>query len=144
MRILAIDYGDRNLGLALSDPLLITAQGLGRYRSQNRRADLKYFRDLVSRHHISRIVIGLPLRMDGSAGTRAEKTREFADRLKKELGLPIVLWDERLTTHQTRRIMAGEKIRPDRKKILKDQIPAVLILSSYLESLPADADQDHD
>lgn len=142
MRILGIDYGDSNLGLAVSDPLLITAQGIGRYRSQNRRADLGHFRKLVAEYGIARIVVGLPLRMDGTSGTRAEKTREFAAWLEKNLEIPVVLWDERLTTRQTRGIMAGKKIKHDRKKILKDQIAASIILSSYLESLTQEPGND--
>jgi putative Holliday junction resolvase len=134
MRILGIDFGDRNLGLAVSDPLNITAQGIGRYQSRSRKADLAYFRGLVAEYGIGRIVVGLPLRMDGSVGTRAEATREFAEWLEKNLDLPVDLWDERLTTRETRRILAGGKASRPRKKILKDQIAATLILSGYLEN----------
>lgn len=135
MRILGIDFGDRNLGLAVSDRLNMTAQGIGRYQTRNRKADLAFFRELAAKYEIGRIVVGLPLRMDGSCGTRAEATREFADWLEKNLGLPVDLWDERLTTRETRRILAGGKASRSRKKILKDQVAATLILSGYLENL---------
>jgi len=140
MRILGIDFGDRSLGLAVSDPLLLTAQALGRYLIQNKEKDKKYFQELVSRYEISEIVIGLPLRMDGSSGTRVEKTKKFARWLERILSLPVTFWDERLTTQQALKIISGQKTDFRKKKILKDQISASLILSSYLESKKAKDD----
>ncbi len=137
MRILGIDFGDRNIGLAVSDALLLTAQAIGRYRIQNKEEDKKYFLELVSKYEISEIVIGLPLRMDGSPGTRVEKTKKFARWLERTLNLPIVFWDERLTTQQALKILSQQKIHFRKKKSLKDQISASLILSSYLESKKA-------
>ena len=134
MRVLGIDFGDRSIGLALSDKLLITAQGFGRYRLKNKEDDKKYFKELVLKYEIGEIVIGLPLRMNGSSGTRVEKTKEFARWLEKTLQLPIIFWDERLTTKQALKILGQQKIKNKRKKILKDQISASVILSSYLES----------
>jgi putative Holliday junction resolvase len=134
MRILGIDFGDRNIGLAVSDTLLLTAQAIGRYRIQNKEEDKKYFLELVSKYEISEIVVGLPLRMDGSPGTRVEKTKKFARWLERTLNLPIVFWDERLTTQQALKILSEQKIHFRKKKSLKDQISASLILSSYLES----------
>ncbi len=89
MRILGIDYGDRNIGLAISDKLYVTAHAIGRYKTKNRKADALYFKDLVKQHQVSKIVIGLPLQMDGSEGTRVEKTREFARWLEKTMGTGI-------------------------------------------------------
>jgi len=140
MRILGIDFGDRSLGLAVSDPLFLTAQGLGRYRTQNKEKDKKYFLELVSQYEIGEIVIGLPLRMDGSSGTRVEKTKKFARWLEKILSLPVTFWDERLTTQQALKIISEKKIDFRKKKTLKDQISASLILSSYLESKKAQDD----
>ncbi len=134
MRILGIDYGDKNIGLAVSDLLGITAQGLGFYRQRGKAEDLAYFRGLVEEYGIVRIVVGLPLRMDGTQGSRAEKTREFADRLGAALGIPIVFWDERLTTKEALRILREQKAPIDRRKAKKDQISATLILAAYLES----------
>ncbi len=134
MRILGIDFGDRTIGLALSDKLLLTAQAFGRYRLKSKAEDKKYFKELVSKYEIGEIVIGFPLRMDGSPGTRVEKTKEFAGWLEKTVQLPITYWDERLTTKQALRILSQQKIKNKRKKILKDQISASIILSSYLES----------
>jgi putative Holliday junction resolvase len=134
LRVLGIDYGDRHIGLAVSDKLLLTAQGLGSYRSKNRDEDKIYFKELVSKYEIGEIVLGLPLRMDGSPGTRVEKTKEFAAWLKKILKIPIIFWDERLTTKQALRILGQQKIKAKRKKTLEDQAAASVILSSYLES----------
>ena len=133
MRILGIDYGDKNIGLAISDKLLFTAQPLGLYKTINKTEDKKYFLQLASRYKVSKIVIGLPLRLDGSAGTRVEKTKKFAAWLKKTLQLPIVMWDERLTTRQANFILNQQKIKDKKKKKLKDQVAANIILSSYLE-----------
>jgi len=134
VRVLGIDYGDSHIGLAVSDKLLLTAQTLGSYRSKSKEEDKKYFKELVSKYEIGEIVLGLPLRMDGSPGTRVEKTKEFAGWLKKILKIPIIFWDERLTTKQALRILSQQKIKAKRKKILEDQIAASVILSSYLES----------
>jgi len=134
MRILGVDFGDKNIGLAVSDKLLITAQALGSYRVKNEEEDKKYFKDLVSKYEIEEIVIGLPLRMDGTPGTRVQKTKKFASWLENVLKLPIVFWDERLTTKQALNILNQQKISGKKKKKLKDQISATIILSVYLES----------
>jgi len=134
MRVLGIDYGDRHIGLALSDPLLITAQPLGSYElTGHEKTDRGYFQDLVSRHDIQEIVVGDPLRMDGSLGTRSEKTRVFAAWLKKAVGKPVVFMDERLTTVQAGHILREENVRGRAKKSREDQVSAVIILSTYLE-----------
>lgn len=134
MRVLGIDFGDRSIGLAVSDKLHVTAQALESYRVKSKEEDKKYFKDLVKKYEIGKIVIGFPLRMDGSSGTRVEKTKKFALWLEKTIHLPIIFWDERLTTQQALKILSQQKIKIRRKKILKDQISAALILSSYLES----------
>lgn len=139
MRALGIDFGDRNIGLAVSDKLGLTAQGIGRYRVKNKKDDKKFFKELVSKYEIIEIVIGFPLRMNGSEGTRAEKTKEFAGWLEKTLGLPIIFWDERLTTQQALKILYQQKAKIKTKKRLKDQISAMIILSSYLEHKRAKA-----
>ncbi len=134
MRVLGIDFGDKRIGLAISDKLCFTAQSLGHYEKKNKKEDKKYFKELVSKYEISEIVIGLPLRLDGSQGQRVDKTKEFAEWLQKTLNLPIVFWDERLTTKQALKILSQQKMKQKKKKNLKDQISATIILSSYLES----------
>lgn len=145
MRILGIDLGDVNIGLALSDPLELTAQPLGQYRFRGDAEDDAFFRDILRRHEVGEIVIGFPLRMDGSSGTRADMTREFAARLEKTSGIRVVLWDERLTTRQAAGIMHEQKIKTKLKRRVEHQISAVLILQAYLDSrrFNSHAPQDH-
>ena len=139
MRLLGIDFGDRKIGLAMSDLLGITAQPLASYRRKTEKEDADYFKHLVSEYEIKEIIVGLPLRMDGSSGTRAEKTREFACWLEQILNLPVHFWDERLTTKQANKILSQQKIAPKAKKDIEDQISAVIILSTYLESKRAES-----
>ena len=135
MRILGIDYGDRHIGLAVSDPLGLTAQPLGTYDIRaDDRENRRFFRDLAVKWDIKRIVLGYPLRMDGSAGTRAAKTETFAAWLRKTLELPVDLWDERLTTREALHLLAGRKLKGKTKKDVEDQVSAVIILAAYLES----------
>jgi putative Holliday junction resolvase len=133
MRILGIDYGDRNIGLALSDPLELTAQPLGQYQLAGEDANAAFFSGLVRKHEVGEIVVGNPLRMDGSVGTRSQKTAEFAGWLEKAVGLPVKFWDERLTTQQAIGIMEEQKIGYKAKKRVEHQISATLILQSYLD-----------
>jgi putative Holliday junction resolvase len=139
MRVLGIDYGDRHVGLALSDALQMTAQPLETYHLQARDEDNRgYFQALVSNQSVGRIVVGLPLRMDGTAGSRVEKTRIFASWLEKTTGLSVEFWDERLTTHQALRSVQEQKIKIKDKRAAVNQIAAVIILQGYLESLRPD------
>ena len=133
MRILGVDFGDRNIGLALSDQLFFTAQPFGVYRLSGEKENAAFFRELVTRQEIGEVVIGFPLRMNGSQGTRAEKTREFAAWLEKTVSRPVVFWDERLTTHQAQGIMQEQKIKGRDKKDVEHQISATIILLGYLE-----------
>ncbi len=133
MRILGLDYGDRHVGLALSDPLGLTAQPLGQMILAGEAENKNSFADLVHKHDVGEIVVGLPLRMNGSPGTRAEKTRKFAVWLEKALGLPVTLWDERLTTQQAAGFMKEQKMHWKTKKKVEHQISATLILQSYLD-----------
>lgn len=141
-RILAIDYGDRHLGLALSDPLQITAQPFGTYTLQEDEAKNRaFFQKLVEEKKIEEIVLGWPLRMDGSEGRRAEITREFSLWLEKVTGKKIIFWDERLTTQQAQRKLEVFKSSPRKKKQQEDQLAAVIILEAYLDKKRQDADK---
>jgi len=140
MRVLGVDFGDRNVGLALSDALRLTAQPLDTYQLKNRDADdRKYFQDLVLKQQVVEIIIGLPLRMNGTTGTRVEKTRAFAKWLEGVVHIPVIFWDERLTTHQALSVMHEQKVRRKAKKSVINQISAAIILQSYLDSKRADA-----
>ncbi|MDI6845720.1 MAG: Holliday junction resolvase RuvX [Candidatus Saccharicenans sp.] len=140
-RILAIDYGDRHLGLALSDPLHITAQPFGNYTLKEDEAEnMAFFQRLVEEKQVEEIVIGWPLRLDGSEGRRAEITREFASWLEKVTGRPVTLWDERLTTLQALKKLEGFSGSFREKKNREDQLAAVIILEAYLEKKRYDND----
>jgi len=140
MRALGIDFGDRLVGLALSDTLRITAQPLDTYRLKNCDVDdRKYFQELVLNKQVVEIIIGLPLRMDGTTGTRVEKTRAFAKWLEDAVHIPVVFWDERLTTQQAQSVMHEQKVRLKAKKSVVNQISAAIILQSYLDSKRDDA-----
>ncbi|MFW6129146.1 MAG: Holliday junction resolvase RuvX [Candidatus Aminicenantaceae bacterium] len=135
MRILGIDFGDKSIGLAVSDPLFLIAQSLGRYRLQSKEKNKIYFTKLISEYDIGKIVIGFPLRMNGTEGTRTEKTRKFGCWLKNISGLPVVFWDERLTTKQASRLISQQNLKRKNKKNLDHQVSAAIILSAYLESI---------
>lgn len=138
MRILGVDYGDRHIGLALSDPLLVTAQPLETYQMSALEADnRRFFQELKLRHAIERAVVGLPLRMDGTPGTRAEKTRAFAAWLERTTGWAVEFWDERLTTQQALHSAREQNISVKNKRSAVNQIAAVIILQSYLDGRDA-------
>lgn len=142
-RILAIDYGDRHLGLALSDPLGITAQPFGSYTlKDDQNENALFFRKLVEEKKVEEIVLGLPLRMNGTEGSRAEISREFARWLEEVTGKKVILWDERLTTREALKKLEGFKgTFKDRKK-REDELAAVIILEAYLEKKRQDAEPD--
>jgi len=133
-RILGIDFGDKHLGLAISDPLQITAQYLGKYLRRSKEKDKQYFLGLLKKFNISEIVVGLPLEMDGQTGLQAKKTKEFAHWLEKILGKPVILWDERLTTKQAQSLLYEQKVDSRQRKKYEDGLAATLILANYLES----------
>jgi putative Holliday junction resolvase len=137
---LGVDFGDRKIGLAVSDRLQITAQPLTNYRRKTEQEDGDYFKRLIKEYEISEVIVGLPLRMDGSSGTRAEKTRDFVRWLERLLDLPVRLWDERLTTKQANQILSRQKMSHKAKKDAEDQVSAMIILSAYLESKGAKSD----
>lgn len=135
MRILGIDYGDKNIGLAVSDELFMTARTVGTYRVKSKSEDKRYFENLVEEYKIGRIIIGLPIRMDGSEGRRAEKTRQFGGWLLSFLDIPIIYWDERLSTWEAQQHLRKKKIRPEDMKKEEDAVSAAIILTAYLEAL---------
>jgi len=140
-RILAIDYGDRHLGLALSDPLKITAQPFGTYTlKSSEQENSQFFSRLVKEKNIEEIVLGWPIRMDGSEGSRAELTRKFASWLEAVTGKKIILWDERLTTREALKRLDGFKGDFRQKKEREDEQAAVIILETYLEKKRYEAD----
>ena len=132
-RILAIDLGTKNVGLAVSDPLGLTAQGLPTLRRTSRRADLARLRELVEALGVTRIVVGHPLHLKGFASTRAREAERFAGWLRSELGLPVELFDERLTTVEAERHLRATGAGPTQRKQAVDRVAATLLLQAYLD-----------
>jgi len=132
-RILAIDFGARNVGLAVSDELGVTAQGLPTYRRSNKKTDFDHLRRLIRQYGVREIVMGLPLRMSGDEGIQAEKVHAFAEELRGKFKLPVHLFDERLTSVEANRVLRETEMSIRRRAEVVDQISAVLILQSFLE-----------
>lgn len=132
-RILGIDLGDRWVGLALSDPLGITAQSLGVIDRQMQDL-IERLRQLVKAHQVAQVVVGLPKNMDGSLGVKAKEALELARRLKEELALPVVTWDERLSTVRAERALKQGEVSIFKRKKHVDAIAAQLILQAFLDA----------
>jgi putative holliday junction resolvase len=132
-RILALDFGAKNIGLAVSDELGLTAQGLPTLRRSNKRNDLDHLRRIIRQFAVSELVMGLPLRMSGSEGIQAEKVQAFAEELRRKFKLPVHLFDERLTSVEANRLLRETDMSIKRRAEVVDQLAAVLILQSFLE-----------
>ena len=132
-RFLALDFGLRNIGFAVSDELRLTAQGLPTYRRSNKKNDLDHIRRLIRQYGVAEIVMGLPLRMSGAEGLQAEKVQEFAGELRRKFKLPVHLFDERLTSVEANRVLRETEMSIRRRAEVVDQLAAVLILQAYLE-----------
>lgn len=135
-RILALDVGSKRIGVAVSDPLGITAQGLDTIQRQNKRKDLEALGHLLTKYAIREMVIGLPLRLSGAEGTQSEKMRRFAEDLHGHFKLPVHLWDERWTSTQANRLLREAELSIQKRGQAVDRMAAVLILQSWLEAHP--------
>ena len=132
-RVLALDVGKKRIGLAVSDELGFTAQGLETLQRNRIRDDLSQLEELVERFNIGTLLIGKPLHMSGHESRQSEYTREFADRLARQTSLPVIFWDERLTSAEAERILRETGASLDQKKKSVDRLAAVLLLESYLD-----------
>lgn len=138
MRIMGLDYGSKTVGVAISDALMITAQGIEiitRKSPSKLRQTCARIEELAREYEVEKIVLGFPKNMNNTEGVRCEKTLEFQEMLVRRTGLEVVLWDERLTTVAAERTMAEAGIRGQDKKKHVDRIAAVFILQGYLDSL---------
>ena len=138
MRILGLDYGTKTVGVAVSDPLGLTAQGVEiiRRKSENKlRQTLARLEELIAEYQVELLVLGLPKHMNNDIGDRAVKSLEFQEILKKRTGLDVVMWDERLTTVEAHRTMSEIGIRGMERKQYVDELAAVFILQGYLDYL---------
>ena len=133
MRILAIDFGEKRIGLALSDALGITAQGLPTLFRQNMKQVLLDLAGTVKAHEVGEIIVGLPINMDGSHGKKAEEVHAFIPKLAHAAGVPVSAWDERLTSREASRFMIEADVSRKKQKEQSDRLAATLILQNYLE-----------
>jgi putative Holliday junction resolvase len=133
-RILALDVGARRIGVAVSDALGITAQGLETIQRQNKRRDLEALRQVLKKYDIREIVVGLPLRLSGAEGTQSEKMRQFADDLKAHLKVTVHLWDERWTSTEANRLLRETDLSIKKRGQAVDRMAAILILQSWMEA----------
>ena len=138
MRIMGLDYGSKTVGVAISDPLGFTAQGLEtiwRKQENKLRQTLARIEELVAEYQVETIVVGYPKNMNNTVGERAEKALEFKEMLERRTGLPVVMWDERLTTVEANRTLMEANVRRENRKQYLDEMAAVFILQGYLDSL---------
>lgn len=138
MRILGLDYGSKTVGVAISDPLLITAQGVEIIRRESEgkiRKTYQRIEELCKQYEVEKIVLGYPKNMNGTDGERAQKSLEFKDALERRTGIPVIMWDERLTTVSADNAMMESGIRRENRKEYVDEIAAMIILQNYLESI---------
>jgi putative Holliday junction resolvase len=130
---LGIDHGSKRIGLAVSDPSGMVALPAGTLESQGLKRDLAAIRRVVEARRVERIVVGLPIHMDGRRGRQAEAAQEFAERLAEELGLPVDTLDERWTTREAERALAATGRKGKKKRAVIDSVAAALLLRTYLE-----------
>ncbi|MFC1489781.1 Holliday junction resolvase RuvX [Candidatus Latescibacterota bacterium] len=135
MRILAVDYGERRTGVAVSDELGITAQGLDTIEVDDESEILNRVASLAEEKNAERVVLGLPLNMDGSESEKSEKVRAFGAKLEEITKNPVVFWDERMTSMQAKRVMQELEIKTYKNKPLVDKISATLILQEYMKTV---------
>lgn len=135
MRIMALDVGSRTIGIACSDALLMTAQGIETIRRTSLENDFNRLRELISEYEVHELVVGMPKNMNGTKGERAEKTEDFVEKMKAVIDLPVTFWDERLSTVMVeRQLIAADVSRKKRKGVI-DKMAAVVILQGYLDRL---------
>lgn len=135
-RIIGLDVGDKRIGIALSDLLMITAQPVETYtRTQEEQSDIEYLVGLMEKNDVNKIVCGLPKNMNGTIGEQAEKVQAFAEKLKEASGKQLVYWDERLTTKSAHRTLLEADVSRKKRKKVVDKIAAVYILQGYMDSI---------
>ena len=146
MRLMGLDYGSKTVGVAVSDPLGLTAQGVEtvwRKQENKLRQTMARIEELISEYQVERIVLGYPKNMNDTVGERAAKSLEVKEKLEKRTGLPVVMWDERLTTAEAERTLMETGVRRENRKQFLDQMAAVLILQGYLDRMNMNKDENN-
>ena len=137
MRIMGLDYGSKTIGVAISDPLGITAQGIEIIRREDEnklRKSLRRIEELISEYQVEEIVLGFPKNMNNTIGERAQKSLELKEMLERRCSLPVIMWDERLTTVEANRTLMESGVRRENRSKYVDMIAAVFILQGYLDA----------
>ena len=142
-RVLGLDVGARRIGIAVSDPLGITAQGLETLHRKNKKYDFSFLHRVIREYGVAEIVVGLPLRMSGAEGIQAEKIQAFADDLRKHFKLPVHLWDERLTSAEANRLLRETDLSIEKRGQAVDRMAAILILQGWMESRGKDVNHSY-
>lgn len=135
MRVLALDVGEKRIGVAVSDPLGIIAQGLTVIARKDQQADLEEIKKISGEYNADSVVVGMPVNMDGTRGKSAEKVNEFVKALKGCLSIPVSTYDERLSTKESEKFLISADVSRKKRKTVIDKMAAQLILESYLERL---------
>jgi putative holliday junction resolvase len=133
-RVLALDVGSKRIGVAVTDPLGITAQGLDTIERQNKRRDYEALGEVLAKYEVREVVVGLPLRLSGAEGTQSEKMRRFADDLRDHFGVTVHLWDERWTSTEANRLLRETDLSIKKRGQAVDRMAAILILQSWMEA----------
>ena len=137
MRVMGLDVGDKTIGIAISDALLLTAQSRPTLRRKDLKSDIEFLRQLAAENEVHQIVMGQPLHMDGRESTQSQKVARFAEELKKALDLPVALWDERLTSFEAEQHLEEMGLNWRQRRGQVDKIAAMIILQNYLDNQKA-------
>jgi putative holliday junction resolvase len=137
MRVMGLDVGDKTIGIAISDALLLTAQSRPTLRRKDLRSDIEFLRQLAAENEVHQIVMGQPLHMDGRESTQSQKVARFAEELKKALDLPVTFWDERLTSFEAEQHLEQMGLNWRQRREQVDKIAAMIILQNYLDNQKA-------
>jgi putative Holliday junction resolvase len=140
-RILALDFGTKRIGMAVSDPLGVTAQGLPTLARKNKRSDFEGLSRVLREYEVAEIVVGHPLHMSGDESAQSRRAKEFAEELRQRFELPVHLWDERLTSAEANRVLRETEMSIRRRGQVVDRMAATLILQAFLESRRAESSQ---
>jgi putative Holliday junction resolvase len=135
-RLLGLDVGNRRIGMAVSDLLGITAQGIDTLQRRNKRTDFQQLARVIRNYNVSEIVVGLPLRLSGADSAQTEKVQAFADELRAKFQIPVHMWDERLTSVQANRLMREADVSIEKRAASVDRMAAILILQSFMDAHP--------
>jgi putative Holliday junction resolvase len=141
-RVLALDPGTKRIGVALSDELRWTAQPLETFERRSMEADIRHIRELVERHDVSEVLIGLPIRMDGSIGPEAASVQQLQRTLEEQLAVPVIAWDERLTSRSAEQFLIEANVSRKKRRGAVDRVAAALLLQSYLQQTAREAETD--